>query len=191
MPADTGEIETALRDGKLIVAASGSWTIKTASILEASIAKLVPTGDAAASIDFSNLKAIDTAGALLINRLYRRLEQSGNSTKVIGLSDVHAALIERVALASDCEPLPAETYHPLVALVDRTGRAACAASEEAADLLYFLGVTFVAAIRSMVRPGRIRFISVLSHIERVGLDAMPIVGLLSFLIGIVVSYQGR
>ncbi len=190
MPADTGEIETALRDGKLIVAASGSWTIKTASILEASIAKLVPTGDAAASIDFSNLKAIDTAGALLINRLYRRLEQSGNSTKVIGLSDVHAALIERVALASDCEPLPAETYHPLVALVDRTGRAACAASEEAADLLYFLGVTFVAAIRSMVRPGRIRFISVLSHIERVGLDAMPIVGLLSFLIGIVVSYQG-
>ena len=190
MPADTGKIETALRDGTLIVAASGSWTIKTASVLEASIAKLSPTGGDAASIDFSNLEAIDTAGALLIRRLYHRLEQAGKSTSVVGLSDVHAALIDRVDMAGDCEPVPAETYHPLIALVERTGRAACAALEEAADLLYFLGVTSVAAARSVIRPGRIRFISVLNHIERVGLDALPIVGLLSFLIGIVVAYQG-
>ena len=190
MPADTGKIETALRDGTLIVAASGSWTIKTASVLEASIAKLSPTGGDAASIDFSNLEAIDTAGALLIRRLYHRLEQAGKSTSVVGLSDVHAALIDRVDMAGDCEPVPAETYHPLIALVERTGRAACAALEEAADLLYFLGVTSVAAARSVIRPGRIRVISVLNHIERVGLDALPIVGLLSFLIGIVVAYQG-
>lgn len=190
MPADTGKIETALRDGTFIVAASGSWTIKTASLLEASIAKLAPTSGVAASIDFSNLEAIDTAGALLIKRLYRRLEQSGNPTSVTGLNETHAALIERVALASDAEPLPVETYHPLVAMVERTGRAACAAWEEAADLLYFLGVTSVTAAHSIIRPGRIRFISVLSHMERVGLNSMPIVGLLSFLIGIVVAYQG-
>ena len=190
MPADTGKIETALRDGTFVVAASGSWTIKTASILETSIAKLVPASGAAASIDFSNLDAIDTAGALLIRRLYQRLEQAGNSTRVIGLSDAHAALIERVDLAGDCEPLPDENYQPLIAMVERTGRAACAALEEAADLLYFLGVTSVTATISIIRPGRIRFISVLNHIERVGLNAMPIIGLLSFLIGIVVSYQG-
>jgi phospholipid/cholesterol/gamma-HCH transport system permease protein len=190
MPAEIGKIETASRDGTFIVAASGSWTIKTASILEDSIAKLVPASGAAASIDFSKLDAIDTAGALLIRRLYQRLEQSGRPTSVTGLSDVHAALIERVDMAGECLPLPAESYHPLIAMVDRTGQAACAALEEAADLLYFLGVTFVSALRSILRPARIRFISVLSHIERVGLDSMPIVGLLSFLIGIVVSYQG-
>jgi phospholipid/cholesterol/gamma-HCH transport system permease protein len=190
MPAYTGKIETALRDGTFIVAASGFWTIKTASILEASIAKLAPAKNTTATIDFSNLEAVDTAGALLIKRLYRLLEQSGSATRVVGLSDIHATLIERVTQAGEPEPLPANTYHPLVEMVERTGRAACAALEEAADLLYFLGVTSVTATHSIIRPGRIRFISVLSHIERVGLNSMPIVGLLSFLIGVVLAYQG-
>ena len=190
MPAATGNIETALRDGVFVVTASGHWTLSSASKLEARLAKLSPTRNVATSVDFSNLQAIDTAGALLVRRLYRDLEQAGNSTKTTGLSDSHAALIDRVAAASQFEPLPADTYHPLIAMVERTGRAACAALEEAADLLYFLGVTSVAAARSIFQPGRIRFVSVLSHIERVGLNAMPIVGLLSFLIGIVVAYQG-
>ena len=61
MPANTGKIETVLRDGTLTVEASGSWTIKTASIfLGASIAKLAPTSGTAASIGFSNLETIDT-----------------------------------------------------------------------------------------------------------------------------------
>lgn len=190
MPADTGKIETALHDGTLVVAASGRWTIKTASILEASIAKLAPIVNKNTTIDFSNLEAIDTAGALLVRRLRRRLEQPGSTTIDIGLSDSHAALIERVSLASNTEPLPSETHHPLIAMVERTGQAACAAWEEATDLLYFLGVTSVTAVRSIIHPGSIRFISVISHIERVGLNSMPIVGLLSFLIGIVVAYQG-
>jgi phospholipid/cholesterol/gamma-HCH transport system permease protein len=190
MPADTGNLEAVLRDGVYVVTASGQWTLKSASKLESRLATLVPSRNVAASVDFSNLQAIDTAGALLVRRLYSQLEQAGNATRTMGLSDSHAALIDRVAAASQAEPLPPDTYQPLIAMVERTGRAACAALEEAADLLYFLGVTSVAAVRSLIQPGRIRFVSVLSHIEHVGLNAIPIVGLLSFLIGIVVAYQG-
>lgn len=190
MPADSGTFEAALRDGALAVAAGGSWTIKTAPVLEPRIAELAPAGSRAASIDFSKLDTVDTAGALLIRRLYRQLEQSGRPIDVIGLSEDHAALIERVATMPGVEPPPEEAYHPLLAMVERTGRAAWAAWEEAVDLLYFLGLTCAAAARGAIRPGRIRFISVLSHIERVGLNSMPIIGLLSFLIGVVVSYQG-
>ena len=60
MPADTGKIEKVLRDGTLTVEASGSWTIKTASILGAIIDKLAPTSGTAALIEFCNLEAIDT-----------------------------------------------------------------------------------------------------------------------------------
>ena len=190
MPADTGKLEAAKRNGTFVVAIGGCWTIKTATALESSIAKLALENNAAASIDFPELEGIDTAGALLVRRLYHRLDQSGNPTSIVGLSDSHAALIERVDMASKSEPMPVETYHPLIAMVERTGQAASAAWAEAADLLYFLGVTSVAATLSIIRPGRIRFVSVLSHIERVGLNAMPIVGLLSFLIGIVVAFQG-
>jgi phospholipid/cholesterol/gamma-HCH transport system permease protein len=191
MPAASGKIETTLRDGTLLLSASGHWTIKTATILETSIAKLALNKNTATSIDFSKLDAIDTAGALLIRRLYQRLEQSGNPTSVVGLRDVHAALIERIGIKNKSEPLqPENAYHPLIAMVERTGRAACTAWEEAADLLYFLGVTSTAIVLSLLRPSRIRFISVLSNMERVGLNLMPIVGLLSFLIGIVVAFQG-
>lgn len=190
MPAATGKIEAGLRDDKLVVTASGSWTIKTATDLENSIGKMSVGNRGTATLDLSRLEAVDTAGALLLKRAYDQIAQAGNSIEVVGLSDVHASLTDRVASAGKVEPLPADSYHPLVAMVERTGRAACAAWEEAADLLYFLGVTSVVTIRSLVRPGRIRFVSVLSHIERVGLNSMPIVGLLSFLIGIVVAYQG-
>lgn len=190
MPAATGKIEATLRDGIFIVTAGGRWTIETAKLLETEINELVPHSPGTATIDLSNLEAMDTAGALLIKRLRHRMEQAGNSVEVMGFSDANSALAERVALAGSFEPLPVETYHPLVAMVERTGRAASAAWDEAADLLYFLGVTTVTASRSIIRPGRIRFISVLSHVEQVGLNSMPIVGLLSFLIGIVVAYQG-
>lgn len=190
MPADTGKLEAALRDGTLAIAASGRWTIKTAPAIETDINNLTPGSLGRVTIDFSKLDAVDTAGALLIRRLCNRIESAGNSIDMVGLSDIHAALLERVTVASSCEPLPVEIYRPFRAMVERIGQAAYEAWEEAADLLYFLGVTSVTAVRGIIRPQSIRFISVLSHIERVGFNSMPIIGLLSFLIGIVVAYQG-
>jgi phospholipid/cholesterol/gamma-HCH transport system permease protein len=75
-------------------------------------------------------------------------------------------------------------------MVARLGRGAIDAWREAVDLLAFLGLTTITVLRALGRPGSIRFKSLVSHIETVGLDALPIVGLLSFLIGIVVAYQG-
>ncbi|MGH6718260.1 MAG: MlaE family ABC transporter permease, partial [Alphaproteobacteria bacterium] len=51
-------------------------------------------------------------------------------------------------------------------------------------------VTVTVVARTAVRPARLRFISLVNHMEHVGLNAMPIVGLLSFLIGVVLAYQG-
>jgi hypothetical protein len=51
-------------------------------------------------------------------------------------------------------------------------------------------MTVVSAFRSLLNPGQIRFVSVISHIEKMGLNALPIVGLLSFLIGVVLAFQG-
>src|SRR5690606_15200591 len=87
-------------------------------------------------------------------------------------------------------PLARPLVPPVRAMVERVGAAAFALFERAAALLSFFGVVATVFVRTLLRPAQLRLVSLLSHIERIGLDAMPIVGLLSFLIGIVLAYQG-
>lgn len=190
MPVGVGRLDYSMRDGALVIAAAGAWTIRTARSLREDIDGMGASNASSGIMDLSGLEELDTAGALLVRRLHDQMVRAGVVVEMVGTRAEHATLIDRVAAVGEMKPLPTETYHPLVALVERVGRAACDACTEAADLLYFLGVTTVSAIRSLFRPHRIRFIPVLSHIEHVGLDALPIVGLLSFLIGVVLAYQG-
>jgi phospholipid/cholesterol/gamma-HCH transport system permease protein len=57
-------------------------------------------------------------------------------------------------------------------------------------MLSFFGLLTITALRVVRQPRRFRFIAFISHIQRTGVTALPIVGLLSFLIGIVLAYQG-
>ena len=187
MPAG---LETATQDGALRVIATGDWTIQTAEGIRKAIGQIVAGSERGIAVDLSGLGVVDTVGALLVRRLRDQLSQPRRNVDLTGLQEKHAALLERVMLAGEIEPLEAERRRSFFEWVERVGRASCDAYREAADLLDFLGVMAVSVCRSIVRPTRIRFISVFSHIERVGFNALPIVGLLSFLIGIVVAYQG-
>ena len=71
-----------------------------------------------------------------------------------------------------------------------TGAAAVAAAGQAWALLQFIGETSLAALGCVRHPGRIRWRPVAFNIRSAGLDAVPIVGLLAFLLGVVVAYQG-
>ncbi|MBT5051027.1 MAG: MlaE family lipid ABC transporter permease subunit [Rhodospirillaceae bacterium] len=190
MPVGVGRIDTSMRDGRLVVIATGAWTIRTAPSLSEEIDRMGASNASSGILDLSGVEELDTAGALLVRHLHDRIAKTGMPVEMAGTHKEHATLIDRVVTAGGVKPLPTEVYNPLIALVERVGRAACDACTEAADLLYFLGVTTVSTFRSLVRPKRIRIIPVLSHIEHVGLDALPIVGLLSFLIGVVLAYQG-
>ncbi|MEX2454641.1 MAG: ABC transporter permease, partial [Rhodospirillaceae bacterium] len=102
----------------------------------------------------------------------------------------HRILLDRLdAIGTEHPPEPAR-YGALSSLAEATGRATAGAVTEAVDLLHFLGLATTTAARSLVRPARIRGIALASHIETAGLRAMPIVGLLAFLIGVVIAYQG-
>jgi phospholipid/cholesterol/gamma-HCH transport system permease protein len=78
----------------------------------------------------------------------------------------------------------------LLALLTRTGHGVFLMLENFGGLLSFLGITVVTGVRTLAQPSRLRFTALAVQMERGGLDALPIVGLLSFLIGIVLAYQG-
>lgn len=102
----------------------------------------------------------------------------------------HRGLI-RLARESDqpCEIEP-DTRNPLTIVAERMGRAVVAMAEEVVALLNMVGTVLAVIGRIAVRPSTLRMTSVVSHMERVGLDAVPIVALLTFLIGAVLAQQG-
>ncbi|MFA7279333.1 MAG: ABC transporter permease [Sterolibacterium sp.] len=89
------------------------------------------------------------------------------------------------------------TTHPLtpatsqvMAVPESVGRAAADLLEQALALLGFIGETALALAGCIAHPRRIRWRPILYNIRSAGFDALPIVGLLSFLLGVVVAYQG-
>jgi phospholipid/cholesterol/gamma-HCH transport system permease protein len=85
---------------------------------------------------------------------------------------------------------PALLQPPRYGLLARTGRAAVGAAHQALAFLEFIGQVAVAAAAALRRPGLVRWRVVLHEIQVGGFEALPIIGLTSFLLGVVVAYQG-
>jgi len=143
-----------------------------------------------ARIDASEVEALDSAGAWAICRTFAAWEAKGLAVEVVGAKSSHAALIERVRSCHARPERAGESVNALLVMLDRIGRQMARVVLDARDLLGFFGLTIVTVGRSLVQPRRVRLTPLISHLEQVGLHALPIVGLLSFLIGVVLAYQG-
>jgi phospholipid/cholesterol/gamma-HCH transport system permease protein len=188
---DQSRVDATVQDGALVVHLAGRCTLDQAETLSARFATIEAAGAKAARVDLGGVTALDTAGAWVLFRLLRRLETAGVQVALTGHTPAQAALLERMRpVLDERKALARPAVWPVRAMVERVGHAVFSFAERAQALISFFGVVAVVLVRTLARPGRVRFISLLSHVERIGLDAMPIVGLLSFLIGVVLAYQG-
>lgn len=182
----------AVEDGPegLCVRASGNWIIAELSNVDSVLCALKSGAAERASIDLSALERLDTAGAWLLYRTCKQLRAAGMSADFINIRDDHAALLARVeANDNPCktEPAPGNAF---LHVLEEIGETMADAGREMRDLLGFLGLTMVTLGKAVVSPSRVRMTSLVYHIEQVGLNAVPIVSLISFLIGVVLAYQG-
>ena len=145
-------------------------------------------GPAEVTIDGSAIRALDTAGAWLLRRMVAALERGGLRVSVVGLHPDHAALLELVEASATETALGAPLPTPNA--VARLGEQVWTSGRQGFELLAFIGEVAIAALRSLARPARIRWRPILFNIRTAGFDALPIAGLLVFLMGIVISYQG-
>lgn len=190
MRTASGWFKTEREGERLRVIAGGSWEIGALSALDGGLRRLAREPVRFASIDLSAVDSMDTAGAWVLYRTRRDLRARGVAAEFEGVDRSHADILARVEKGDVEQTLVRDELHPVIALIAHIGEASLAVFQECASLLSFLGVTVITLGRSIVRPRRIRFTSLVSHIEQVGLNAIPIVGLLSFLIGVVIAYQG-
>ena len=133
---------------------------------------------------------MDTIGAWLVHRTAKQLQIRGLGVELAGGQTHQRALIETVRANDVAPPTAPVAENFLLATLSHIGRASYGLAAEARDLVNFLGNVVVVVLRSLRHPGRLRMTPLVNHMEKAGLDAMPIVGLISFLIGVVLAYQG-
>ncbi|MNF66562.1 putative phospholipid ABC transporter permease protein MlaE [compost metagenome] len=166
---------------------SGSWTALGMGRLTSELDALaVPAGESWV-IDASGIEALDTAGAWILQTLLRRLRDGAAGVELHQLRPEFARLFD--ALAQEAAPGPTFLPRPLSRL-ESLGQGTVTLLAQGGALLAFIGECTFALGGWLAHPTRIRWRPILYNIRSAGVDALPIVGLLSFLLGIVVAYQG-
>ncbi|QDG57931.1 ABC transporter permease [Pseudomonas sp. NIBRBAC000502773] len=172
---------------------TGDWTLAHYANLKKLSDKLDGQYDAGARIDLNGLGALDTAGASLLVELLgpARIEQSAEQTDC-SLSAADRALLKTVyrSLNDFCVPDKAPEEATGIQVLARIGAAVDKVWQDSKQLLGFIGLILETFARGIFRPKRWRLTPMVAHLEQVGLDAAPIVALLTFLVGAVVAFLG-
>lgn len=166
----------------------GAWTLEGIEGLEGRLTRLRWPEQDRILIDTSGIQTLDTTGALLLLRTASGLEREGRTVQLTGLRSGQQALFDLVRdrTGADGEVSPPTREGALASL----GRLAWAHVEQGLGFLAFLGETTLALARALFIPTRIRWKTLFANMEQAGLNALPIVALLSFLMGVVIAYQG-
>lgn len=184
---------TAKVDGeRLTLAAAGSWIAEHAGSIERQVDEVIRHKPAARSveIDLSGIERLDTYGAWLVERLGRALGGDGRQASVVGLDERYRVLVEEAHNVNRAPP-PPETKPPaIVGMLNSIGASLADFSRSLRLLVQMLGEVVAALLRTIVRPGAFRMTSLVHHMDRVGWRAVPIVLLITFLIGCIIAQQG-
>ncbi len=170
---------------------SGRWTALGIQPISAQLESIKLESQSQAIAEGAQIEALDTAGAWVLQKLLQRLRDHGSTVTLNGLRPEFAKLMAVVAQRTKEQTAhpatPATTVEPWLG---RIGRSASATAGEATALLGFIGESAVSAAGCIRHPTKLRWRPILFNIRSAGFDALPIVGLLSFLLGVVVAYQG-
>src|SRR5262249_55513581 len=131
-----------------------------------------------------------TTGAWLLERLARRPDRAGQQAELVGVSPRYHDLIEEMH-AVNLEPrAPIKAPNPVLGALESVGRAAAGSTSDVARVLDMFGEFSVALGRVLVHPRRFRLTSTVYQLYRVGWLAVPIMMLITFLIGGIIAQQG-
>jgi len=191
-PASTADINVRKEGRQIIVEAIGDWVIQSIAAVYSEIERIESEFDAGlVIIDVGRLGRIDTSGAFLLGRTVHQCATPNADWHYRG---EHAAarqligeILERVI---DCEPDAPEERYGFVRAFERIGAGLEAFGRETVETFGFFGRTLTTAGSLVLRPHRFRITPTVYVMEEAGVNALPIIVVLTFFIGAVVAFMG-
>ena len=179
-------------DETLELSPSGPWTVAHGTALEGLFDAVSPRLAATKNlkIDMSDVRELDTLGAWLFEKMSRRALDSGHSATVVGAAGRYAGLIDDVRQVNRRKPVSVTAGNPALARLEVIGRSTFSATEDVSAFLQMLGALASAMFGIVRRPRSLRVKSLVYHLHQVGWRAIPIIALVTFLIGAIIAQQG-
>jgi phospholipid/cholesterol/gamma-HCH transport system permease protein len=175
-----------------VLTLGGSWTIQQSARLDGELHHLQSGGKGPIAIDGSGIERLDSAGAWLMLRTKRALESAGRTVSAFKLPERYRALVENLDKAHTAPPVVMRPKHGFRNRLERVGKATVDAGRQAYSMLGYLGRVTVDTIEMIAAPkNNLKFAAMIHQVEETGISALPIVGLLAFLIGVTLAYQGE
>jgi phospholipid/cholesterol/gamma-HCH transport system permease protein len=191
--SDTAEPVTAgvrAESAGALLRLSGDWTIETAGDFETRLAEGAKSGQPVVVIDGSRLGRFDTAGAWVIEQARRRLTVTGSQVTLQGFSPAQATLIDAVEKVGRTVLPEPEKVNPAIRFLAAVGRGAAEVVADGNAVMSMFGQFIVAFAGTVTLRRRMRWAAFVNHIDRTALQAIPIIALMSFLIGMIIAQQG-
>jgi phospholipid/cholesterol/gamma-HCH transport system permease protein len=178
--------KTERRDNVLRLVVGGDWTLPEAPRLDPKL-RALDLRSPEAEIDGKELDKLDSAGAWLLLRTKRTLEDGGAKVRSFVIPETYGPLFGTLEREHKAPPT-AELERP--PFLYRVGRGFVEAVNQGYEMLGYLGRVTVETVETIGPQKQLRWKSFIHQVEETGINALPIVGLLSFLIGVVLAYQG-
>lgn len=185
------ELTTRQDGARLILEPRGDWLMETVGRFDRRLRRIESETDPKdLVIDLSGLGRIDTAGAYLLGRTLSRCNEPGADRHFTGEHEtarrMMAEMLERLA---DC-PEEETSSRGLVSTLARIGAGVEDGLKETVESFAFFGRTITTGMSVLMNPTRMRWTSTIHLMETAGVDALPIISVLSFFIGAVVAFMG-
>lgn len=176
--------------GEVHVLLSGSWTADMGKTAEQYSADLKRIQDNEKVIfNLQDVDRLDTVGGWLIVRACATLRERGIDVSLQGVSAKYQLLIDEIANHSEAEQVDPGHSRIVDLLVD-IGKGVVGAKDDFLKGISFFGEFVVALMHILVRPRSFRFTSLVNQLELVAFRSVPIITLMTFLVGCIIAQQG-
>ncbi len=185
-------LQESMQGDRLAVTGVGAWTAAHARALDSQISGFARRhrGVKAISIEMGRVEKLDTFGAWLLEKLVRETEANGARTEVTGLKQDYGALIKEMHQV-DLDPLDERRAgNSFTYALSSIGENISSVGVSLSAMVNMLGALVTAILRELTRPGSFRMTSLVHQLDMVAWRAVPIVLLITFLIGCIIAQQG-
>jgi phospholipid/cholesterol/gamma-HCH transport system permease protein len=178
----------------VVLALAGAWIVAAGRELEAAGASLIAPAKSAKDakrmiLDLSALQRMDTAGAWFIDRARVELAAAGATVSYRGARPEHGILLKEAGYHPPEAPTRAPPPH-VITLLSAVGETVTESGVDFIDIVDYLGEVVMMFLRLAPQPLRWRWTPMVYHLEMYGLRSIPIIMLINFLVGAIVTQQG-
>ncbi len=189
---NAASVEHSIHDGSLSVLCLGYWNTHTVHLIDEDLRNLEQVDCSKAVLDASGVEGLDTAGAWVMERLYVNLKERGIAVEITGTKDTWHSLLLTVgqSFSQKDDSLNVPKAPLYLRVFNNIGENVVGSFHDFLLAMDILGATIRGSQMKHGRGSGISIPAVVTQIDRMGVGAVPIIVLMSFIVGAIIAQQG-